>query len=79
MSIFELKFSMTRIQESLDVTSIGKLSCVLISPYNLSDILQQVSLHLPARLTMLTGLTVEEMYVYYTVAAVNAVVKSKNI
>jgi len=70
MSIFELKFSMTRIQESLEVTSVGKLSSVLISPYNLSDILQQVSLHVPARLTMLTGLTVEEMYVYCTVAAV---------
>ena len=55
MFIFELKFSMTQIQESLDVTSIGKLSCVLISPYNLSDILRQVSLQLPAGLTMLTG------------------------
>jgi len=75
MSLFELKFSMTQIQESLNVISIGKLSCVLISPYNLSDILQQVSLQLPAGLTMLTGLTVEEMYVYCTVAAVYVVVK----
>ena len=75
MSLFELKFSMTQIQESLNVISIGKLSCVLISPCNLSDILQQVSLQLPAGLTMLTGLTVEEMYVYCTVAAVYVVVK----
>ena len=79
MSLFELKFSMTQIQESLNVISIGKLSCVLISPYNLSDILQQVSLQLPAGLTMLTGLTVEEMYVYCTVAAIHALAKSKNI
>ena len=44
MAILELKFSMTQLQESLDVTSIGKLSSVLINPYNLSSILQQVSL-----------------------------------
>ena len=75
MFIFELKFSMTQIQESLDVTSIGKLSSVLISPYNLTDILQKVSLQLPAGLKMLIGLTVEEMYVYCTVAAVYGVVK----
>jgi hypothetical protein len=75
LSIFELEFSMTRIQVSLDVTSIGKLSSVLNSPYNLSDILQQVILQLPAGLTVLTGLTVEEMYVYGTVAAVYVIAK----
>jgi len=52
---------------------------VLINPNNLSNILQQVSLQLPAGLTMLTGLTVEEMHVYYTVAAVHAVATSKSI
>ena len=70
---------MTRVQESLDVTSIGRLSSVLINPYNLSDILQQVSLQLPAGLTMLTGLSVENMYVYYTVATLHAVATSTNI
>jgi len=79
MAILELKFSMTRIQESLDVTSNGKPSSVLINPNNLSDILQQVSLQLPAGLSMMTGLTVEEMYVYYTVATVHAVATSKSI
>ena len=39
MAILELKFSMTRLQEALDVTSIGKPSSVLIDPYNLSNIL----------------------------------------
>jgi hypothetical protein len=52
---------------------------VLINPYNLSVILQQVSLQLRAGLSMLTGLTVEDMYVYYTVATVHAVATSKNI
>jgi hypothetical protein len=58
MAMVELKFNMMQLQESLDVTSIGKLSSVLINPENLSTILQQVSLQLPAGLTMLTGLTV---------------------
>ena len=63
MAILEFKFSVIQLQEALDVTSMGQLSSVLINPYNLSVILQQVSLQLPAGLSMLTGLTVEEMYV----------------
>jgi hypothetical protein len=66
-------------QESLDVTSNGKLSSVLINPYNLSEILQQVSLQLPAGLSMLTRLTTEDMYVYYTIATAHAVATSKSI
>ena len=79
MAILELKFSMTQTQESLDATSMGPLSSVLINPHNLSVTLQQVSLQLPAGLSMLTGLAVEEMYVYYTVATVHAVATSKSI
>ena len=80
MVILELKFSMTQIQESLDVTrtSIGN-SVVCLSTHTMSDILQQVTLQLPAGLSMLTGLTVEEMYVYYTVATVHAVATPKSI
>jgi len=79
MAILELKFSVTRIQEALDVTSVGRLSSVLINPYNLSEILKQVSLQLPAGLTMLNGLSVEDMYVYYTVATVHAIATSTSI
>jgi hypothetical protein len=79
MAILELKFSMTQMQESLDATSMGQLNSVFIKPYNLSVILQQVSLQLPVGLSMLTGLTVEEMYVYYTVATVHVVATSKSI
>ena len=56
--MFELKFNVTQLQELLDV---GKLTNVFINPCNLSAILQQVSLQLPAGLSMLTGLTDEEM------------------
>jgi len=61
MAILDLRFSITQLHESLDVTSNGNLSSVLINPYNLSEILQQVSLQLPAGLSMLTGLTVGDM------------------
>jgi hypothetical protein len=50
-----------QLQEAINVTSIGQLSGVLINQYNLSVILQQVSLQLPAGLSMITGLTVEEI------------------
>ena len=48
MAILELKLSVIQLQEAIDVTSLGQLSSVLIHPYNLSVILQQVSLQLPA-------------------------------
>jgi hypothetical protein len=79
LAIFEVKFSLAQLQESLDLTSLGKLSSTLINPYNLSSILQQVSLQLPEGMTMLTGITVEEMYVYYAVAVVHAVATTKGI
>jgi uncharacterized membrane protein len=35
MAVLEMKFSVAQLQESLDVTSNGKLSSVLINQYNL--------------------------------------------
>jgi hypothetical protein len=67
MVVLEIRLVL-QLQKSLDA-SMGQLSSVLINPYNLSVILQQVSLQLHAGLSMLTGLT-EEMYVYYTIATV---------
>ena len=68
-----------QLQEAMDVISLSQLSSVLIHPYNLLKILQQISLQLPAGLTMLTGLTVQEMYLYYAIAVVHAVATSRNI
>jgi hypothetical protein len=79
MAILDIKFSLTQLQEALDLTSLGKLSSVLSNPDNLSMILQQVSLQLPPGVSMLTGLTVEDVYVYYTIATVHAVATSKSI
>jgi hypothetical protein len=78
-TILKMTFSLTQLQESLDLASLGKLRTVLINPYNLSVILQRVSLQLPPGVSMLTGLTVEDMYVYYTMATVHAVATSKCI
>jgi hypothetical protein len=77
--MMEMKFSLIQLQESLDLTSVGKLSSNLINPYNLSELLQQVILHLPKSTQMLTGLTIEDMYIYYAVAAVHATATFKSI
>jgi hypothetical protein len=37
--MMEMKFSLIQVQESLDLTSVGKLSSTLINPYNLSELL----------------------------------------
>ena len=79
MAILETRRSLTQLQESLDLTSLRKLSSALISPYNLSVILQQDSLQLPSGMSMLTGLTGEDMYVYYTIATVHAVATSQSL
>jgi hypothetical protein len=76
--MFELKFSFVQLQESLDLTSVGKLSSTLLNPHNLSEFLQ-VNLHLPKGTSMLTGLTVEDMYIYYAVATVHATATLKSI
>ena len=77
--MMEMKFSLIQLQESLDLTSVGKLSSTLINPYNLSGLLQQVSLHLPKGTSMLTGLSIEDMYIYYAVATVHATATSRSI
>ena len=61
------------------MTSVGKIGNVLIKTYNLSAVLQRVILQLPAGLSVLIGLTSEEMCVYYTVGTLHAVAISKNI
>jgi hypothetical protein len=53
--MIEMKFSLVQLQESLDLTSMGKLSSTLINSYNLSELLQQVNLHLPKGTSMLAG------------------------
>jgi hypothetical protein len=42
-----MKFSLLQLQESLDLTNVGKLSSTLTNPYNLSELVQQVNLDLP--------------------------------
>jgi hypothetical protein len=76
--MMEMKFSLIQLQESLDLTSVGKLSSTLINPYNLSELLQ-VNLHLPKGTQILTGFSIEDMYIYYAVAAVHATATSKSI
>jgi hypothetical protein len=61
MAILDMKFNVTQLQEALDVTSMGQLSSMLINPYNLSVIVQKVSLQLPAGLFILTCVAVEDM------------------
>jgi hypothetical protein len=67
-----MKFSLIQLQGSLDLTNVGKLSSTLTNPYHLSELLQQINLDLLKGTQMLTGLKIEDMYIYYAVAAVHA-------
>jgi hypothetical protein len=54
------------------VTFTGKLSAALLPPHNLSQILQQVALRLPTNMSLLAGTSLEDMFIYYKVAKVQA-------
>jgi len=50
-----------------------------LPPHNLSQILQQVSLRLPADVSLLAGTSLEDMFIYYEVATVQAYATSSEI
>ena len=61
----QLEQEFIKIRHGLDVTSTGKLSAELLPPHNLSQILQQVALRLPADVSLLAGTSLEDMFVYW--------------
>jgi ABC-type transporter Mla subunit MlaD len=70
--VIQLQQSILRLQEGLDTSATGRLSSVLIPPHNLSKILQEVIFKLPPDVSLVAGFTIENMYVYYEVAKVQA-------
>jgi len=58
----QLEQEFIKIRQGLDVTSTGKLSAELLPPHNLSQILQQVALRLPADVSLLAGTSLEDVY-----------------
>jgi len=54
------------------LTSTGKLSAELLPPHNLSQVLQQVALRLTTDVSLLAGTNLEDMFVYYEMAKVQA-------
>jgi hypothetical protein len=75
----QLQQAVLRLQEGLEVSSTGRLSSVLIPPHNLSRILQEVMLKLPQDVSLIAGFTIENMYIYYDVAKVQAYATSTAI
>ena len=75
----QLEQEFIKIRQGLDVTSTGKLSAELLPPQNLSQILQQVALRLLTDVSLLAGSSLEDMFVYYEVARVQAYATSSEI
>jgi uncharacterized protein YeeX (DUF496 family) len=68
----QMEQEIIKMRQGLDVTSTGKLSAALLPPHNLSLLLQQVALKLPTEVALLAGTRLEDMFVYYHVARVQA-------
>ena len=72
VSLIQTREDLLQLQQSLDMTAMGKLSTTLVPPHNLSEILMQIVRELPEGVSMLMKPTIENMYVYYQVADVHA-------
>jgi len=68
----QLEQEFFKIRQGLDVTSTGKLSAELLPPHNLSQILQQVALKLPTDVSLVAGTGLDDMFIYYEMAKVQA-------
>jgi hypothetical protein len=75
----QLEQEFIKIRQGLDITSTGKLSAELLPPQNLSEILQQVALRLPADVSLLARTSLQDMFVYYEVVTVQAYATSSEI
>lgn len=77
--LIQAQRSLDQVQESIDVTSLGRLSHVLVTPHNLTDILRDISLQLPRDITLLTLPHIDVIHVYYELAKVHAVAMTNGI
>jgi hypothetical protein len=68
----QLEQEFIKIRQGLDVTFTGKLSAELLPPHNLSQILHQVALKLPADVSLLAGTSLEDMFIFYEIAKIQA-------
>jgi hypothetical protein len=67
------------LQEGLEAYATGRLSSVLILPYNLSRTLQEVIFKLPQDVSLIAGFTTANMYVCYDVTNVQAYASTTTI
>jgi hypothetical protein len=71
-TVLQLQQAVLRLKEGLEVSAMGRLSSVSIPPHNLSSILQGIILKLPQDISLIAGNTIENMYLFYDVARVQA-------
>lgn len=68
-----------QLQESIDVTALGRLSHVLVTPSNLTQILKDITMQLPRDISLITVPTLDTIHVYYEIARVHAVATETGI
>lgn len=78
-TVIQLQKEFVQLQGGMETSATGRLSSVLIPPHNLSKFLQEVALWLPPDASLLAGSSMENMYLYYDVATVQAYAKTSAI
>ena len=72
VALIQTREDLLQLQQSLDMTAMGKLSTTLVPPHNLSSILTQITRELPDGISLLMQPIIENMHVFYQVASVHA-------
>lgn len=73
LTLQEVNRQLIQLQESLDVTSNGQLSSILLPPEKLNSILKEVVPKLPTGLSLVINTEIDQIYHYYNLAKVSAI------
>ncbi|XP_039279776.1 uncharacterized protein LOC120350448 [Nilaparvata lugens] len=79
ITLLQVQKELLELRQSLEDTTAGKLSSLLLPPQNLSVILQQVVNKLPTGLSLLTTTDIDQIYEYYHIITVHAASTSNTI
>ena len=72
MAIVQARQNLMQLQESLDMTALGKLSSTLVPPHNLTKMLAEIATRIPEGTSMIAPPIIENAWIYYQISTVHA-------
>lgn len=70
-ALVNIQEDINQLENAISITAVGKLSSYFLTPTQLLRILTLIEPHLPQGCTLLSALTLDNMYIYYTLSTVH--------